>query len=174
MNTRLNALTTTFAQGGQLEWIGLREAHRAPLKTVDFVVAVVGRGLIGDRATRHAGSKRQVTLVQAEHLAVIASLCGLRGVKPELLRRNLVVSRINLLALKGRLFRIGEVLLEGTGCCHPCARMEEALGLGGYNAMRGHGGITAMVLSQGVIRVGAPVIAVPETRSETVAHAAHL
>jgi MOSC domain-containing protein YiiM len=70
------------------------------------------------------------------------------------LRRNLVVSGINPLALKGRRFRIGGAILEHTGECHPCSRMEEELGPGGYNAVRGHGGITARVLEGGAIRIG--------------------
>jgi MOSC domain-containing protein YiiM len=69
------------------------------------------------------------------------------------LRRNLLISGINLLALKDRPFRIGAVLLEGTGLCHPCSRMEAVLGPGGYNAMRGHGGITARVLESGELHV---------------------
>jgi len=88
---------------------------------------------------------------------VLSSFLG-REVTPELLRRNLVVRGINLLALKGRRFRIGaDVLLEGSGTCDPCSRMEQNLGFGGLNAMRGHGGITAIVLAGGTVRLGDPV-----------------
>ena len=65
-----------------------------------------------------------------------------------------MVSGINLLALKDKQFSIGEVVLEFSGLCHPCSRMEEYLGPGGYNAMRGHGGINARIITGGVIHVG--------------------
>jgi MOSC domain-containing protein YiiM len=147
-------LLAVIPQAGKLEWIGLRPAHRAPVQVVASVRAEAGQGLIGDRHAESPGTKRQVTLIQAEHLPVIAALTGHAAIPPEWLRRNLVVSGINLLALKDRRFRIGAVLLEGTGLCHPCSRMEEALGAGGYNAMRGHGGITARVIESGIIYVG--------------------
>jgi MOSC domain-containing protein YiiM len=101
---------------------------------------------------------RQLTLVQAEHLAVVAALLGQEHINPALLRRNLVISGINLLALKGQSFRIGEVLLEATGECHPCSKMEARLGRGGYNALRGHGGITAKILQGGEIGLGAILV----------------
>jgi len=151
-------LLTVIPQVGTLEWIGLRPAHRAPVQVVKSVRAEAGLGLIGDRYAESPGTKRQVTLIQAEHLPVIAALTGHAAISPEWLRRNLVVSGVNLLALKDRQFRIGTVLLEGTGLCHPCSHMEEAMGPGGYNAMRGHGGITARVLESGELHVGAALL----------------
>lgn len=148
-------LLNIFPYHGRLEWIGLRPERRSPMKIVESVQAITDSGLEGDRKTLSttSDSKRQVTLIQFEHLAVIASLIKLDNIKPELLRRNLVISGINLIALKNKKFYIGDVLFEGTGECHPCSRMEETLGTGCYNAMRGHGGITAKILSNGKITI---------------------
>jgi len=161
----IKELLSVIPQTGRLEWIGLRPGHRAPVQSVREVVAEAGRGLIGDRYAESPGTRRQVTLIQAEHLPAIAALTGHAQVPPEWLRRNLLVSGINLLALKNKSFRIGDVLLEGTGLCHPCSRMEEVLGPGGYNALRGHGGITARVLEGGRIRTGDPVTLQPAPAS---------
>jgi len=152
-NQTLDDLRATFARAGRLEWIGLRPGPRR-IESVLRAELAVERGLLSDHRAQRVGGKRQVTLIQFEHLPVIAALCGLDAVSASLLRRNLAVSGINLLALYGRRFRIGAALLEGTGLCHPCSRMEEALGPGGYNAMRGHGGITARVLEGGTVEVG--------------------
>lgn len=149
----LQKLLETLPQVGTVEWIGLRPERRAPLQSVSEVEVTQENGLVGDRYRRKQG-KRQVTLIQQEHLAAVASLLGKAQVDPDITRRNIVVSGINLLALKNKQFQIGDVILEHTGLCHPCSRMEEALGAGGYNAMRGHGGITARVVAGGKIRVG--------------------
>ena len=77
------------------------------------------------------------------------------------LRRNLLVAGLNLAALRGRRVRIGTAELELTGPCAPCSRMEAALGPGGYNAMRGHGGVTARVVRTGAFTVGDAVTVVP-------------
>lgn len=120
---------------------------------VDNAEAVAGKGLRGDRYGSGSG-KRGITLIQAEHLPVIAALAGLDTIEPALLRRNLVVSGLSLIALKGRRFRIGDVVCDGTSPCDPCSRMELALGAGGYNAMRGHGGLCARILQDGTFRIG--------------------
>lgn len=156
----LDALLGTLPQRGRVTWIGVRPARRVPPVAVEAVEARPGGGLTGDRFTGTTASKRQVTLIQAEHLVAVGGLLGREAVDPALTRRNIVVAGVNLLALRHARFRVGSVLLEGTGPCAPCSRMEEALGPGGFNAMRGHGGITARVLEAGVIRVGDEVMLV--------------
>lgn len=151
--SELRRLMTRFPRSGRLEWIGLRPARDVPMREVASVRASAGGGLEGDRY-RGGSGKRGATLVQSEHLPAIAALAGLPAVQPATLRRNLVVSGIPLIALKGCRFRIGQVLFEGTDPCDPCSRMEEALGTGGYNAMRGMGGLCARIVAGGVLRVG--------------------
>jgi MOSC domain-containing protein YiiM len=139
---------------GRVAWIGLRPARRAPMRGVETAVAEEDSGLAGDRFAGGRNGARQVTLVAQEHLAAIAAFLSRPEVPPERLRRNIVVAGINLLALRNRRFRLGGALLEWSGECHPCSRMEEELGPGGYNATRSHGGITARVIGGGTIRLG--------------------
>jgi len=138
---------------GRLEWIGLRPARRAAVGIRNSATLIAAHGINGDRYNTERNGPRQVTLIAAEDLAAVAAFLGVSEVAPELLRRNLVIRGINLLALKDRRFRVGATLLEGSGECAPCSLMEEALGPGGYNAMRGHGGITARVIEGGDIAV---------------------
>jgi MOSC domain-containing protein YiiM len=146
-------------QIGRVVWIGVRPQRDAPVQQLADVEVVAERGLSGDRAARGRPSgKRQVTLIQAEHLPVLASLLGRTELPPALLRRNLAIAGINLLSLIKLRFAVGsDVILVGTGPCAPCAKMDAALGPGGFQAMRGHGGITARVTGPGWIRLGDPV-----------------
>ena len=138
---------------GVVEWIRLRPKTGAPVLVVDEVRAIAGRGLEGDRASAREGHKRQVTLIQAEHLPVIAKLAGVRKVDPARLRRNVVVAGINLVALLKKKFCIGDVVLVGMDTCDPCFKMEEL-----DAPMAGMGGITARILTGGTIHVGDRVV----------------
>lgn len=172
MNTvdDLRALTARFPRPGRVDTLLLRPGRREPMRPVTEATALPQRGLDGDRSALRASptGKRHVTLIQAEHLPVIAALLGLAAVDPAQLRRNIVVSGLNLLAAKSLFkdrplrLRLGErTVLEVTGPCEPCSRMEEAFGPGGYNAVRGHGGVTARVLEGGPVRVGDTVQVIP-------------
>lgn len=161
-DSALGQLMATLPRPGRVEWIGLRPARDVPMREVEYVEARAGVGLDGDRYAGGSG-KRGITLIQAEHLPVIAALAGRDRVEPAWLRRNVVVSGLPLIALKGRRFRLGDVELEGTEPCDPCSRMEAALGPGGYNAMRGHGGLCARILHGGTIRRGDALIVLPHS-----------
>ena len=163
----LRELTARFATAGRVEAIILRPGRDEIALSVAEAVALPGAGLQGDRRSAHtrapggAGSKRELTLIQAEHLVSLAGWVGVDRIDPRPLRRNLVVSGLNLLSMRSPLsdraliWRIGaDVLIEVTGPCDPCSRMEQALGPGGYNAMRGVGGVTARILRGGRIKVG--------------------
>jgi len=156
----INELRASRHLEGRVEAIVVRSSPRLPARLVDETFAIAGVGLRDDRLGQRGEaelSTRQVTLIQHEHLPVIAQLARVEQVDPISLRRNLVISGINLLALKNLKVRVGEALLEIVGPCHPCSRMEETIGRGGYSAMRGHGGMTARILADGTVKVGAIV-----------------
>ena len=154
MALEMRELLDTIPQTGKVCWIGVRSGRGEPIRVLDSVEVCMEKGLNGDRFDGKAGDKRQVTLIQKEHLPVVGAILGTDAVDPVLLRRNIVVEGINLMSLKNRQFEIGGVVLLGTGNCPPCSQMETALGAGGYNAMRGHGGLTASVVQAGTINVG--------------------
>jgi MOSC domain-containing protein YiiM len=162
----LRDLTSQFPRPGRLEAIWVRSERRGSMLALVEAQAEVGRGILGDHragllrldAERRG---REITLIQAEHLPLLAQWTGLADLSAGLLRRNLVISGLNLLSLRSPfadarlVWQLGnEVLLQITGPCDPCSRMEALLGTGGYNAMRGHGGLTARLLQGGRLAVG--------------------
>ncbi|BAP41701.1 MOSC domain-containing protein [Pseudomonas sp. StFLB209] len=156
MISPLQQLLAEVPQTGQVRWIGVRPQARGAMLELDAVEARREAGLTGDHARPGPRNARQVTLIQWEHLAVISALLGRpadQPILPQDLRRNLVISGINLFSLKGRRFRVGQAILETTGWCQPCARLEQNLGVGTFQAVRGHGGITARVIQSGIIRL---------------------
>ena len=132
---------------GRVERIGTRPVKRGPVVEVDSWDLASAQ----DHGQHRA--RRAVTLIQAEHLPVIGSLLG-HAFDPLSLRRNLIVSGINLASLKWSTFSVGDVVLKGTMACDPCERMHDLLGPGGYAAMFEMGGLCTAIVTAGTIHVG--------------------
>lgn len=157
MNTqaRLFARYLDDLPQGHVDWIGVRPARKMPMHVVEQVQAIAGFGLQGDRRCQGSeGSSRQVTIISVEYIQIITQLLQKEFIDPALLRRNIVVSGINLTALRHQRFSVGDVIVEATAQCHPCRRMDAALGKHGVAAMLGHGGLCAKIVQGGVINVG--------------------
>ena len=151
---KIAELKQHFPQLGKVEWLGVRPAIGADVLEQSCVHAVIDEGLDGDKAGRRPGGKRQVTLIQAEYLEIVSMLLPNVEISFAALRRNIAISGINLNALKDCTIQVGQATLLVTGFCHPCSKLEAQLGHGVFNALRGHGGLTAKVIQSGDIKQG--------------------
>ncbi len=150
---------------GKLVWIGVRPARDQEMIAVDAAEVRLRRGLVGDRYGKNApkagpnSGKREITLITTDAVATLARRLGLAqkldvSTLYAKTRRNLVIDAVDLNALIGARFFLGEVELEGTGECEPCVRMNLAFGAGGFAAMHALGGLTARVIRPGLVRLG--------------------
>jgi MOSC domain-containing protein YiiM len=145
-----------------------REAA-APMKSIAEVRAFPGRGLEGDRYFARTGyySKtpshggREVTLIEIE--TIEALLSGVLNATGERLgikltaagtRRNIATSGVPLNHLVDREFTVGSVLMRGTRLCEPCKYLEDLTQRGVMSGLIHRGGLRALILNEGFIRVG--------------------
>jgi len=129
-----------------------------PMDARDAVRAIVGVGLEGDRyATKtgefseREGGGREVTLIAREAIATANAKVAIAEHET---RRNLVTEGVDLDALIGQTFAVGEVLMVGVRDCPPCAYLEELTRPGVRGALKGGGGLRADIVRDGVIRIG--------------------
>lgn len=122
---------------------------------VDSVECVEGRGLVGDRYFDFKKDyKGQISFISVEAIEEMESALGLSDQDYSLFRRNVVVSGVDLNALVGEDFSIGEVELRGVEQCKPCFWMDEAVGEGAFKALENRGGLRCRILSTGLLRKG--------------------
>jgi len=125
-------------------------AQRVPeLWTVDSVQAVAGKGLEGDRHFHPDGAPpgQALTLVAAESVEDV-------GLRPGETRRQVTVRGVDVNALVGKRFRVGDVECFGVELCEPCAHLEKMTRPGIIRDLAHRAGINADILVGGVIRVG--------------------
>ena len=86
------SLLKTIPQIGKVDWIGIRSEKKGEISPIESVLVEKNSGLKGDHFKGSPSGKRQVTLIQNEHLTVLANILGKKSIDPKLTRRNIVVS----------------------------------------------------------------------------------
>jgi len=128
------------------------ERKTSPVRLRD--VEITSLGIHGDHYAKENGN-RQVTLIAADDLAAVADAVGFQGDVHLASRRNIMIDTLPDEDLKGKIVGVGEkVILEITGYCTPCFRMEENFGEGAINAFAKKAGWVAKVIEGGTISVG--------------------
>jgi MOSC domain-containing protein YiiM len=144
---------------GRVEAIFLASTHGEMPALVERASALAGRGLEGDRyfwSDGDAPPGRALTLIQLEALEAMADETGIK-LAPGASRRQVHTRGIDLNALVGKRFRVGEIECEGVELCEPCSTLESMTQPGVIKGLLHRGGLNADVLSDGEIVVGDPV-----------------
>jgi MOSC domain-containing protein YiiM len=152
---------------GKVEWIGIRPERKVPLISKESVNVDVKTGIEGDHP---AAAHRQVTIISKEQLEDVRIALNASSIDTASTRRNIMISGIDFVGLENARLQLGGVLLEITGPCHPCKRMDENFGEGGRNAMENLSGWTTRVLESGIISVGDHVTAHVVTATASQEH----
>ena len=141
---------------GQVEAIFITGAHGELPESVERVQAHAGRGLVGNRyywEDGNAPSGGAVTLIAAEAVEAVAAE-GDVEVGPAATRRNVLTRGVDVNALVGKRFRIGDVECVGVELCEPCTSLEAMTQPGVIKAFVHRCGLNADILSDGEIGVG--------------------
>ena len=148
---------------GTVVGIYCADSAAEPLRSVDSVRALPGKGLEGDRYFRRRGTYsetpgggREVTLIEIEALEALRRDYKIE-LEPGAARRNIVTRGVALNHLVGREFSVGGVRLRGVRLCEPCAHLEKLSRKGVLQSLLHRGGLRADILSEGTIRPGDPV-----------------
>jgi MOSC domain-containing protein YiiM len=135
----------------------------APMQRVPAARLLAGRGLDGDRYALGGGTwaqypdlEKQLMLIDRDDVAAVAAEVGVPLTAGDT-RRNLVTTGVDLPALVGHWFAVGDALLFGMKRCPPCAHLERLTGARLVKAMVRRGGINAAVFGAAEIAEGAVV-----------------
>jgi len=150
---------------GRIEAIALAKRATGDMHTVDHTKALANLGLDGDRYAARAGTFTpandtargyDLTMIEAEVLDNLTLPDG-GSLGYAQARRNIITRGIDLNALVGRRFRVGNVECLGQRLCEPCSHLERLTSKGALRGLIHRGGLRADVLSDGEVTTGAPI-----------------
>jgi MOSC domain-containing protein YiiM len=132
-----------------------REPDTFPLQEKREIECLAGRGIQGDRFFDFKDDYQgQITFFAREVFDKLSRNFGLTTKSPGVLRRNVIVSGVELNDLIGADFALQGVQFHGTAHCKPCAWMEVAFAPGTEEFLAHQGGLRARILSDGRLTVG--------------------
>tara|TARA_R110002096_G_scaffold215310_12_gene403162 strand:- start:13611 stop:14069 length:459 start_codon:yes stop_codon:yes gene_type:complete len=132
-----------------------KEPGTDPMVEVDEVECIANRGIKGDRFLDHKPDyKGQITFFAKSVYDRLCDQFQVADKSPKAFRRNVIVDDVDLNTLIGEDFEIQGIRFHGTEECRPCYWMDQAFADGAHEALKGHGGLRARILSDGVLRSG--------------------
>jgi MOSC domain-containing protein YiiM len=123
---------------------------------VERVEAHAGKGLAGNRyywADGAAPAGNALTLIAEEALDAFHQESGIE-LSAQASRRNVLTRGIDLNALVGKRFRVGDVECEGVELCEPCSHLASLTHRDVLRGMVHRAGLNAEILTNGEIAVG--------------------
>jgi hypothetical protein len=130
-----------------------REPDNYAAVEVDSVQCVAGRGIRDDRFFDYRDDyKGQITFFSLEVFDELCSALQVQGVDPSSVRRNVLVRGVDLNSLIGKKFEVQGVHFYGTEESRPCHWMNDAVAAGTEEFLKGHGGLRARILTDGVLK----------------------
>ena len=138
---------------GKVVGIASHSEKRGPM-VVYAGANVTFRHGVGDDFRGKRQGNRQVTVMTLESWNAVCKELD-RKLHWTMRRANILIEGIDLENSTGKVLRIGPFLLEVTGECDPCFRMDEQFS-GLTKALTPHwrGGVTCKILSEGEIKEG--------------------
>jgi MOSC domain-containing protein YiiM len=128
-----------------------------PIREVDSLECVAGRGIKGDRFFDHKADFRgQITFFAAETHHRLEKELGVVDTSVSAFRRNVVTKGVDLNKLIEQEFEVQGVRFFGTEECRPCYWMDQAFAPGAEVALAGFGGLRARILSSGTLHCEGP------------------
>lgn len=139
----------------------IAEAPSSSMTQCSEVRAIPGKGIEGDRYFLGIGTfsphpqkpDYEITFIENEKIEALAKESGLPFTSAHA-RRNIVTQGVDLNALVGKEFQVGEIRCRGVRLCEPCSHLAKISFPESLKGLVHRGGLRAQILSEGIVRVG--------------------
>ncbi|EAW30841.1 MOSC [marine gamma proteobacterium HTCC2143] len=146
-----------------IEAIFVAKKSKQELQRVNDVQVVFGSGITGDRYFNKAKRPGQnITFIESEAIEAYNTSRN-QSISLGETRRNIITKGVDLNALVGVEFSIGNAMFRGVELCEPCRVLGQLLENASLSktavikAFLTSGGLRADVIGSGIVKVGMPI-----------------